>query len=390
MIRFLQIALLSAGICLLAGEDANAQRGKGGGKGSSMKGGGGASRGGGSISGRSGLGASIRGRSSSSGLHGSHSHGSSLHSHGIHSHGGIGSSRRIPNSAARIRSLQSPLLYGSSLYGSSRYGASYSRSRYGGSSLGIYIGGVSPYSRYGNSLYGPSTYGYGGYNYISPSVGYYDQYPILPAGSDVPIIYNDLTGTPLGTGVLPAPIPARIASESGAAAGSPPRNSLPARSVVSLGAPDIGQPGKAVLFNPAESGGSVQYLLNGMPYTIRPGEAQPIDLDRNWTLEFDRGLNNETARYSLNEGIHKFKVGRKGWEVVQATPNKTAETRKQPTLPAPPVPVESNSGEAPPPAAGDTQPDTPVPAPDDSQPPAIKAPTDSTTTDDPPVIEDVP
>ena len=383
MIRFVQIVMLSVGSCFLMAADSYAQRGRGGG--------GASSRGSSSMGGRSGFGGSSRGRSSGIG-HGSRPHiGGTVSGRSRLQHygGGVGSSRRVPNSAASIRSLHQPShhsssRYSSSRYGSSRYGSSYNRSRYGRSSLGVYIGGISPYSRYGGYPYGYNrlNYGYNSYNYVSPSTGYYDQYSIQPVYG-VPIIYNDLTISPPTTAAMPAPVQL-------ATAAALPRNTLPARSNVSIGAPNIGQPGKAVLFNPAESGGSVQYLLNGNPYTIKPGEAQPVDLDRTWTLEFDRGLNNTSARYSLNEGIQKFRVGPGGWEVVQAMSIGNVESPDQPAVPAPPAAVESAPEPVPQPADNsDTV--VPAPTPDDGPLPTTEAPQPGTTpTDKPPAIDQTP
>lgn len=62
----------------------------------------------------------------------------------------------------------------------------------------------------------------------------------------------------------------------------------------------------------------VDYTLNGNPYSMRTGQAQKFPNDRLWTIEFDRGGDFGTARYSLSPGTFKFKLTDRGWELVRA------------------------------------------------------------------------
>jgi hypothetical protein len=70
-----------------------------------------------------------------------------------------------------------------------------------------------------------------------------------------------------------------------------------------------------VLVNPADSGGAVNYTLNGNPFTIEPGSRKVLPDKRGWRIEFDRGDNNGAARYSLPYGTYTFAVTSKGWEL---------------------------------------------------------------------------
>lgn len=62
----------------------------------------------------------------------------------------------------------------------------------------------------------------------------------------------------------------------------------------------------------------IDYTLNGNSYTMRTGQAQRFANDRMWTIEFDRGGDFGTARYSLSPGTFKFKLTDRGWELVRA------------------------------------------------------------------------
>ena len=371
MHRSVSTFMLTIAVSCLLCADAVAQRS---GRGTSSIRGGSSIRSGSSYRGRSSLGSSIGSsrvsglRSSIGGNRPSSSIGGSVSGRSRYQ---TSSPRRVPNSASSIRSLQPSYRsnYGSSSASRSRSFSS-SRNRIGGSSLGIFIGGsslsrygsLSPYGNFGYNVYQP--YGYnGGYSIRQPTYGSLNVI-VPPTGSiGVPVLPAQPVRQPV---IQQQPV---LNQQAGV-----PRNSLPLRSIVTNGAPNIGQPGKAVLFNPPESGGSVNYVLNGRPYTIRPGEAQPIDLDQTWTLELDRGLNNEIGRYTLTEGIHKFGVGRRGWEVVPTQPTTTTSNKIPSNSPAPPVPVQAlpqpNSGTSE--TLDNVDPLPPIP---DNEVPTLEAPT---------------
>ena len=70
---------------------------------------------------------------------------------------------------------------------------------------------------------------------------------------------------------------------------------------------------------PSDQPAPVSYLLNGVQYTIQPGEVQTIPVD-DWVCDFDRGGNAGEASYTLVEGLYKFKYTDAGLELFTAVP----------------------------------------------------------------------
>jgi hypothetical protein len=93
----------------------------------------------------------------------------------------------------------------------------------------------------------------------------------------------------------------------------PPQNNVPGVPV-----PINGGGRQIRIVNPADSGGEVQYSLNGTAYSIRPGYGQVIDNDRQWVISFGSGGIRGDVRYTLAQGTFKFKVLETGWELVRA------------------------------------------------------------------------
>jgi hypothetical protein len=89
---------------------------------------------------------------------------------------------------------------------------------------------------------------------------------------------------------------------------------------------------------PGKTGPALQYLLNGTEHTIRPGGAATFVNDRRWIIQFDRGADNGTARYTLSDGIFKFKSTDHGWELVRAAND--AQPDEEVAQPANPQPAE--------------------------------------------------
>lgn len=87
------------------------------------------------------------------------------------------------------------------------------------------------------------------------------------------------------------------------------------------------------LVNPAESGGDVRYALNGTVYSIKPGNAQTLQNDRAWLVEFNTGGPAGNARYTLQPGTYKFKVTNDGWNLF-----KSQDRPSIASLPPAPVP----------------------------------------------------
>lgn len=73
-----------------------------------------------------------------------------------------------------------------------------------------------------------------------------------------------------------------------------------------------------ILFPTDGSEAVVDYALNGSSYSMRTGQTQRFPNDRRWTIEFNRGGDFGTARYSLSPGTFKFKITDRGRELVRA------------------------------------------------------------------------
>lgn len=106
---------------------------------------------------------------------------------------------------------------------------------------------------------------------------------------------------------------------------------------------------KIVLSNPAETGGTIGYMLNTFPYSINPGHSQTINLNRDWIIKFDNGLG-KMVGYQLGEGRYEFAVSpQTGWIVVRSRDDAPIAA---PSLPQNSLPnsVPSSLGLAPPPS----------------------------------------
>lgn len=177
----------------------------------------------------------------------------------------------------------------------------------GGRGVGVYVGRGGGWGGYygPSGYYGPGYYNgprvYSGYRYYGPSY-YGDTYYSSPY-YDPGTVYSD------GTVVTP-----------------------------SITAPMF-DGGEIVLLNPATNTDSVEYMLNGERFVMRPGQSQRFARDRDWIIEFDRGDGSNFARYSLKSGTYKFKTAANGWELFEQ-----AESRPDARLlPPPPRPAKPAS-----------------------------------------------
>jgi hypothetical protein len=102
--------------------------------------------------------------------------------------------------------------------------------------------------------------------------------------------------------------------------------------------------------NPATSGVTLSYVLNGVTYSIPPGHSQNLTLDRSWVISFSRGGKFGTARYGLQPGLYTFEpTADHGWELFHGaiaqpslvqTPSNTLPMNPTPfTAPALPPPA---------------------------------------------------
>lgn len=72
-----------------------------------------------------------------------------------------------------------------------------------------------------------------------------------------------------------------------------------------------------LLRNPHNSGGSVNYTVNGHQYTMKQKQQQRLKIGSKWTIVFDRGEEHGEARYTLTAGTYAFKPTEKGWELYK-------------------------------------------------------------------------
>ena len=143
---------------------------------------------------------------------------------------------------------------------------------YGG---GYYYPGYNNNNYWGNQGYGYGyNQGYGpGYNYSNPSGYYANQQP--------------------AANVNPQP----------AANPNPNPASAPVKIV-----------------NPSSSTNTLNYILNGKPYTIQPGYSQSLAAGETWKIQFNRGGTFGNGGYTLSGGTYTFTPTEKGWELYRKAP----------------------------------------------------------------------
>jgi hypothetical protein len=59
-------------------------------------------------------------------------------------------------------------------------------------------------------------------------------------------------------------------------------------------------------------------VLDGNSFTIDPGSSQELSGKESWLIQFERGGNNGSARYTLTDGTYTFSITNKGWELSSA------------------------------------------------------------------------
>ncbi|MGA2798817.1 MAG: hypothetical protein ABSE63_14650, partial [Thermoguttaceae bacterium] len=72
------------------------------------------------------------------------------------------------------------------------------------------------------------------------------------------------------------------------------------------------------IVNPASSGVTLSYSLNGAVYSIPPGFSQTLVADRLWTIQFSRGAGFGDAQYGLDSGVYTFGSSDHGWELYHS------------------------------------------------------------------------
>lgn len=116
-----------------------------------------------------------------------------------------------------------------------------------------------------------------------------------------------------------------------------PANNIPPNVVPGA---TVGASGKVLITNPADSGGDVNYVLNGNNFSIQPGQTQLLDNDRVWTIDFASGGQRGGVRYTLSPGLFKFVVKESGWELVRvANQSMSSGQAAQTQIPPAPLPT---------------------------------------------------
>jgi len=71
------------------------------------------------------------------------------------------------------------------------------------------------------------------------------------------------------------------------------------------------------LVNPRDSGGEIHYEVDGVGFSLLPGEYQQLPLGSEHEVEFHRGDNFGDAKVVIREGVYLFGVGSTGWKLEQ-------------------------------------------------------------------------
>jgi len=87
------------------------------------------------------------------------------------------------------------------------------------------------------------------------------------------------------------------------------------QTTVSNPVPQVQTPIEVV--NPASTGVTLSFIVNGQSYSLAPGMKQDLTIGPGDTISFDRGGNLGTATYSLNQGTYDFAASSHGWELYQ-------------------------------------------------------------------------
>jgi hypothetical protein len=73
----------------------------------------------------------------------------------------------------------------------------------------------------------------------------------------------------------------------------------------------------AEVVNPATTGVTLSFNVNGQAYSLAPGMKQDLTISPGDTVSFDRGGSFGAATYSLNPAIYTFAATNNGWELYQ-------------------------------------------------------------------------
>ena len=89
---------------------------------------------------------------------------------------------------------------------------------------------------------------------------------------------------------------------------------------------------------PAKAQQPIDFTLNDLKYTIRPGETVNLRSDQLWIIRFSAGPQRADRRYSLPPGHYTFKRVPNGWDLVRSKREPPAAER----VAAPPAPEDTS------------------------------------------------
>lgn len=72
-----------------------------------------------------------------------------------------------------------------------------------------------------------------------------------------------------------------------------------------------------LIVNPASSQGTLNYNVNGHHFVAGPGFKQRLEPGRQWVIEYDRGGNFGSSRYTLSPGTYHFTPTDLGWQLYR-------------------------------------------------------------------------
>lgn len=75
---------------------------------------------------------------------------------------------------------------------------------------------------------------------------------------------------------------------------------------------------------------TVNYTVDGQPFTMPPNYRQALPAGRSWTVAFDRGGGFGTATYSLTDGTYKFAATQRGLDLFRHQFQVTVDNRDNP------------------------------------------------------------
>jgi hypothetical protein len=105
------------------------------------------------------------------------------------------------------------------------------------------------------------------------------------------------------------------------------------------------QGGPAIqLLNDPQTNGNVVFLLDGQEQTLQPGQSLDLDGSRPHQVEFNTGGSYGDVRFTLYQGLYKFKVMPEGWALFKSSSSPSVASG----VPTPGVRTQVQRGYTPP------------------------------------------